>query len=41
MANRRMFSLDVVDTDDFVELPVAAQAFYFHLGMGADADGLV
>lgn len=41
VANRRMFSLDVVDTDDFVELPVAAQALYFHLGMRADDDGFV
>ncbi len=36
-----MFSLDVVDTDDFVELPIAAQALYFHLGMRADDDGFV
>ena len=41
MANRRMFSLDVVDTDDFIDLPVSAQALYFHLGMRADDDGFV
>ena len=41
MANRRMFSLDIVDTDDFLELPVSAQALYFHLGMRADDDGFV
>ena len=33
MANRRMFSLDVVDTDAFIDMPVTAQALYFHLGM--------
>ena len=41
MANRRMFSLDVVDTDHFLDLPVSAQALYFHLGMRADDDGFV
>ena len=39
MANRRMFSLDVVATDKFIELPVSAQCLYFHLGMRADDDG--
>lgn len=41
MARRRMFSLDVVDTDDFMEMPLSAQALYFHLGMRADDDGFV
>lgn len=41
MANRRMFSLDVVDTDAFLELPISSQALYFHLGMRADDDGFV
>ena len=41
MANRRMFSLDIVDTDKFLEMPVSAQALYFHLGMHADDDGVV
>lgn len=41
MANRRMFSLDVVGTDKFLELPVSAQCLYFHLGMRADDDGFV
>ena len=41
MANRRMFSLDVVDTDKFLEMPVASQSLYFHLGMRADDDGFV
>lgn len=37
----RMFSLDVVDTDKFLELPPAAQLLYFHLGMRADDDGFL
>jgi hypothetical protein len=41
MARRRMFSLDVVDTDLFLEMPASAQALYFHLGMRADDDGFV
>lgn len=41
MATRRMFSLDVVNTDAFLDLPVTAQALYFHLGMRADDDGFV
>ncbi len=41
MANRRMFSLDVVDTDAFLDLPISSQALYFHLGLRADDDGFV
>lgn len=41
MANRRMFSLDVVDTDVFLDFPISSQALYFHLGMRADDDGFV
>lgn len=41
MANKRMFSLDVVDTDLFLEMPVSSQALYFQLGMRADDDGVV
>ena len=41
MANRRMFSLDVVDTDMFLDMSASAQALYFHLGMRADDDGFV
>ena len=41
MANRRMFSLDIVDTDAFLSLSLSAQALYFHLGMRADDDGFV
>ncbi len=41
MANRRMFSLDVVDTDKFLDMPTTSQNLYFHLGMRADDDGFV
>lgn len=41
MAKRRMFSLDVVDTDTFLDLPASSQSLYFHLGMRADDDGFV
>ena len=41
MANRRMFSLDIVDTDKFLEMPATRQLLYFHLGMRADDDGFV
>lgn len=41
MARKRMFSLCVVDTDKFLDMPTSAQALYFHLGMHADDDGFV
>ena len=41
MADKRMFSLSVVDTDWFLDLPLSTQALYFHLNMRADDDGFV
>lgn len=41
MANRRMFSRDIVDTDLFLDMPGSTQALYFQLGMRADDDGFV
>lgn len=41
MAQKRMFSLQVVDTDSFMDMPTSAQALYFHLGMHGDDDGFV
>lgn len=41
MASRRMFSLDVVGTDNFSDMPASAQNLYFHLGMRADDDGFI
>lgn len=41
MASKRMFSIDVIDTDKFWIMPVSTQALYFHFGMRADDDGFV
>src|ERR1700682_4149480 len=41
MAQRRMFSAQIVSSDDFLEMPLTSQALYFHLGMSADDDGFV
>lgn len=41
MAQRRMFSPDIVKSDAFLDMPISTQALYFHLGMNADDDGFV
>lgn len=41
MAQKRMFSLQVIDTDRFMDMPTSTQALYFHLGMHGDDDGFV
>lgn len=41
MAERRMFSKTVIDSDCFLDMPLTAQALYFHLAMRADDDGFV
>ena len=41
MAQKRMFSLHVTDTDRFLDMSASAQALYFHLGMHGDDDGFV
>ena len=41
MAERRMFSKVVIDSDAFLDMPLSAQALYFHLSMRADDDGFV
>lgn len=41
MAKKRMFSLGVLDTDAFLDMPLSAQALYFHLSLRADDDGFV
>ena len=41
MANKRMFSLSVVDTDNFLEMPMSSRLLYYELGMRADDDGFV
>ncbi len=41
MAQRRMFSQKVTETDKFLDMALTAQSLYFHLGMNADDDGFV
>lgn len=41
MAQRRMFTLTIVDSDAFLEMPPTSQNLYFHLAMRADDDGFV
>jgi hypothetical protein len=33
MAQRRMFSPQIVGSDAFLDMPISSQALYFHLGM--------
>jgi hypothetical protein len=41
MAQRRMTSLEVTDTDAFLDMPSSSQLLYFHLNSRADDDGFV
>jgi len=41
MAQRRMFSKSIIESDSFMDMPLSTQALYFHLGMQADDDGFV
>ena len=41
MAERRMFSKKITDSDSFLDMPMSAQCLYFHLNMNADDDGFV
>ena len=41
MAERRMFAKTIIDSDAFLEMPLSAQALYFHLSMRADDEGFV
>lgn len=41
MANRRMFAKAIIDSDAFLDMPLSAQALYFHLAIRADDDGFV
>lgn len=41
MAQKRMFSNLVVQSDEFLEMPDSSQNLYFHLSMQADDDGFV
>lgn len=41
MAQKRMFSLKIVDSDAFIDMSQTAQLLYFHLAMRTDDDGFV
>lgn len=41
MAQRRMMSLKIIDSDAFLDLPLTAQTLYMHLLMRADDDGFL
>ena len=41
MAERRMFTDKITESDVFLEMPLSTQALYFHLCMNADDDGFV
>lgn len=41
MAERRMFTKKVTESDAFLEMPSSTQCLYFHLNMEADDDGFV
>lgn len=36
-----MFSMKIIDSDVFLEMPLSTQALYFHLNMRADDDGFL
>lgn len=41
MAERRMFTQKITESDAFLDMPLSSQALYFHLCMNADDDGFV
>ena len=41
MAQRRMFSRKITESDQFLDMPMSAQSLYFHINMQADDDGFV
>ena len=41
MASKRMFSRQITESDDFLELPLQAQCLYFHLSLSADDEGFI
>ena len=41
MAERRMFTQKIIDSDAFLDMPLSSQSLYFHLNMRADDDGFV
>ncbi len=41
MAERRMFTKKITESDAFLDMPLSTQALYFHLNMNADDEGFV
>ena len=41
MASKRMFKIDLVTSDAFLDMPLTAQGLFFHLCVRADDDGFV
>ena len=41
MAQRRMFSRKITESDQFLDMPMSSQSLYFHINMQADDDGFV
>lgn len=41
MANKRMFSKKITESDAFLDMPSSTQNLYFHLNMDGDDDGFV
>ena len=41
MAERRMFSKTIIDSDRFIDMPATARLLYYDLAMRADDDGFV
>ena len=41
MAERRMFTKKITESDAFLDMPMSTQCLYFHLNMTADDDGFV
>ena len=41
MAEKRMFTKKITESDSFLDLPMSSQCLYFHLNLQADDDGFV
>ncbi len=41
MAEKRMFTQKIIDSDAFLDMPLTTQALYFHIGMRAKNKGIL
>ena len=41
MAERRMFSKTIIDSDVFLDMPTSTRLLYYDLAMRADDDGFI